>query len=207
MYLQYLSNFTTAQVKRGDLLTNNSRFSQFVEEAKLNPVCNGQDIESLLILPVQRIPRYRLLLEELLKCTPEDHAEFPLIQQALTRVSEVAAANNQDIKERDSRKKLMDIMMSFDEKSRVNLMDDPSRKFLKEATFSRQCRRGVKEFHFWLFSDCLIYGEINVLNKYKINRQIAMNEVEVKIPSSRCENIDCAIQLESSVKSFIFWAK
>jgi hypothetical protein len=33
-------------------------------------------LDSVLILPVQRIPRYCLLLEQLLKYTWEDHCDF-----------------------------------------------------------------------------------------------------------------------------------
>jgi len=32
----------------------------------------GNSLQSLLIMPIQRIPRYRLLLEEIIKKTPED---------------------------------------------------------------------------------------------------------------------------------------
>lgn len=35
----------------------------------------GPDLQSLLIRPVQRIPRYTLLLKELLGKTPQDHVD------------------------------------------------------------------------------------------------------------------------------------
>jgi hypothetical protein len=48
-------------------MTSNKKFMQVVEEAVKDPRCFGLGIESLLIAPVQRIPRYRLLFSELLK--------------------------------------------------------------------------------------------------------------------------------------------
>jgi hypothetical protein len=43
------------------------RFVRHCETAKADPRCKSQGLRSLLILPVQRVPRYKLLLEELLK--------------------------------------------------------------------------------------------------------------------------------------------
>ena len=38
-----------------------------------DPRCRGQNLESFLIMPIQRVPRYLLLLTELRKRTPADH--------------------------------------------------------------------------------------------------------------------------------------
>ena len=35
-----------------------------------------------LITPVQRIPRYILLLKDIIKKTPEDHPDYPQLVQA-----------------------------------------------------------------------------------------------------------------------------
>lgn len=48
--------------------------------------CLGMGFDSFLVEPVQRIPRYRLLLEELLKCTAETHSDYQNIVEALTLV-------------------------------------------------------------------------------------------------------------------------
>jgi hypothetical protein len=63
-------------------------FAEFLAAASV--ACKGQPIESFLIMPVQRIPRYRLLLEQLLKYTPRDHPDFTRCSAALSQVSSVA---------------------------------------------------------------------------------------------------------------------
>jgi len=140
MYASYLANFEQAMDRRGILLTSNRRFADFVEKARLDPRCVGLGIESLLILPVQRIPRYRLLLVELLKFTPEDHSEYNAIAEALEKIGILALANNEEIRKRENKKKCMDVMMSFDTVSRINLLDNPARKYLKEGDLLRQTR-------------------------------------------------------------------
>ena len=39
----------------------------------MKPECANLDLMGYLITPVQRLPRYKLLLEDLLRNTPEDH--------------------------------------------------------------------------------------------------------------------------------------
>jgi hypothetical protein len=49
---------------------------------------------SLLIQPVQRIPRYQLLLAELIKRTPEDHIDYQDLTKALGKVVGIATFVN-----------------------------------------------------------------------------------------------------------------
>jgi hypothetical protein len=51
-------------------------FAQFLEAALQRPECDGLDVLALLITPVQRILRYKLFLEDLIKCTPESHTDY-----------------------------------------------------------------------------------------------------------------------------------
>lgn len=89
-YKIYLVNFEKAMTRRGFLLTKNKKFAKFVERACQDPKCLGCGIESLLISPVQRIPRYRLLLEELLKYTPEGHSEHREVMSSLGKIKRIA---------------------------------------------------------------------------------------------------------------------
>lgn len=86
LYQPYLLIFEGALRKRAKLTLNNRRFNELLESARLNPVCENLTLESLLVGPVQRIPRYKLLLEELRKYTPVDHADYGNIVQACETV-------------------------------------------------------------------------------------------------------------------------
>ena len=39
-------------------------------------------VQSLLIMPIQRIPRYKLLLVELIRQTPSDHPDLEQLNKA-----------------------------------------------------------------------------------------------------------------------------
>lgn len=75
-----------------------AKFAAIVAEAEASPSFKGLQLNSFLVLPVQRVPRYKLLLENLLKYTPEDAPEYADVQAALNLVAEAAIHNNEMIR-------------------------------------------------------------------------------------------------------------
>ena len=45
-----------------------------------DPRVQSSRLESIIIMPIQRIPRYKLLLEDLLKRTPDAHPDCNLLK-------------------------------------------------------------------------------------------------------------------------------
>lgn len=201
-YTDYLINYESSMQRRCSLLISNRRFSDFLDKAEKDPRMQGQKSESIFILPVQRIPRYRLLLESLLKCTPEEHPQYGVVTNALEKISDMAMYSNDAIKARENKAKIMDIIKTIEPRTRVDLLADPDRVFLKEGPLLRQCRRGLKEFHFWLFNDQLLYGQATPLGLYILNRQIFLNKCVVNSCESMNDGGYCFI-VESPAKSFI----
>ena len=56
---------------------------------------------SILIKPVQRILKYPLILNELLKCTEEEHEDKPDLKEAVALMSDVAAFINETKRRKD----------------------------------------------------------------------------------------------------------
>ena len=94
--------------------------------------------------PVQRVPRYKMLLQQLLKYTPKDHPELVETEEALAKISSVAKANDASIgmteELRANHEQMLDTMMSFTWNTRINLLDDPARKLVRQGTLKRQVR-------------------------------------------------------------------
>ena len=202
LYSDYLVNYEDAMAKRCSLLVSNRKFSDFLDKAEKDPRLANQKIESIFILPVQRIPRYRLLLEELLKYTSSTHIEYNTVNNVLQKICDMAMYSNEAIRKRENRAKIMDIIKMIEPTSRVDLLANPDRSFIKEGPLLRQCRRGLKEFQFWLFNDQLLYGQATPLGLYILNRQIPLSKCYVK----SCESMHIggyAFIVESPAKSFI----
>ena len=73
MYSDYVSKHDQASDLIGSLAKNSSKYAKFLSTKMSEPALKGMDLASYLIMPIQRIPRYRLLLTELLKNMPKDH--------------------------------------------------------------------------------------------------------------------------------------
>ncbi|PFH54653.1 hypothetical protein AMATHDRAFT_134378 [Amanita thiersii Skay4041] len=84
------------------------RIKAFLKRCRLNPRHTQLNLEGYLLLPVQRIPRYRLLLEELLRSTPPsyDFMDDPL-ERALGEIASLANNMNEGKREAESRRKLV----------------------------------------------------------------------------------------------------
>ena len=72
---------------------------QGVEQLRTEISCFNMG--SILIKPVQRILKYPLILNELLKCTEEEHQDKADLKEAVTLMSDVAAFINETKRKKD----------------------------------------------------------------------------------------------------------
>jgi len=84
-------------------------FSSTNQSISAKEAVGGHEINSFLIRPIQRIPRYRLLLNDLLKHTEEDHNDFQALSQAFKQVSAVADFIEEKASEAERISKLLDV--------------------------------------------------------------------------------------------------
>ncbi|TIB75863.1 hypothetical protein E3Q23_02149 [Wallemia mellicola] len=82
------------------------KIRQFCKAARKNPLHTQMNLESYLLLPIQRIPRYRMLLEECLKYTTHRHQVEPLIQ-ALDHIANIAIDMNESKRDAEGRFRLV----------------------------------------------------------------------------------------------------
>ncbi|KAF9243943.1 hypothetical protein BU15DRAFT_72053 [Melanogaster broomeanus] len=94
-----LANLTSSQRKR---------IKTFLKRCRMNPRHSQLNMEGYLLLPVQRIPRYRLLLEELIRSTPPSCSfTDDALDRALAEISSLANNMNEGKREAESRRKLV----------------------------------------------------------------------------------------------------
>jgi FYVE/RhoGEF/PH domain-containing protein 5/6 len=166
----------------------------------------GQDLLSLLIQPVQRIPRYKLFLEDILKLTPENHPDYKELPKALQSIEEVANAVNSCLRKHENLTKLQEVIRNYGYPKELEDMFEQEREFVKEGMLMKLCRKEPKPRHFVLCSDILIYGKKGTLHPYELNRILELSKITIKdIPDTiMYEN---AFEVRSTGKSFIIYAK
>ena len=70
----------------------NTSFGNWLQSTltKHSDLCRGlANLPAFLICPVQRLPRYMLILRDLQKCTPEDHPDYPHLNDAFEVIKEL----------------------------------------------------------------------------------------------------------------------
>lgn len=101
-YASYCSNYECAAALLVQLQTINhfSVAEKKIQEENQLPL----SLKDYLITPVQRVPRYSLLLDDLLKHTSEGHPDRELLANAVQKIKEVATNVNLEISQSDALK-------------------------------------------------------------------------------------------------------
>ncbi|KAG5176461.1 hypothetical protein JKP88DRAFT_335179 [Tribonema minus] len=183
MYSMYIVNYDEA-MKRVRLLEGSGEFRAFVRACELQEACRGLDLRSYLIQPVQRVPRYKLLLAELLKHTKETHPDYANISMALSEITVVATRLNENARDHDRRQKVLDVQEQFKE----NFVT-ASRYLVKEGSLRKVCNGGPRKYKFVLFNDMVLYGT-ETLRGMLLDKTRQRYKAHKKIPLDECMVLD-----------------
>ena len=201
-FFKMYSNYCKLQTKASSAireLKKNSKFASFYKSCCKNPETRGMELtvgnrvsvhlQSFLIMPVQRIPRYQLLLKELQKSTPEDHPDYPFISKALECILVVAKECDSAMNGDKETSLKVSIQNSFG--SSFQLMK-ASRKLLKYGPAKWTHMREETPVMVFLFSDLLILSNqfdnelnLHVITKYELCahfRPFSPSHAELSLP-------------------------
>eukprot|EP01130_Rhizamoeba_saxonica_P000319 TRINITY_DN10297_c0_g1_i1.p1 TRINITY_DN10297_c0_g1~~TRINITY_DN10297_c0_g1_i1.p1 ORF type:complete len:1012 (-),score=266.53 TRINITY_DN10297_c0_g1_i1:14-2650(-) len=204
VYGEYAANHNLT-IKLLVSLENDKEVNKFLETA---PSEYGVlDLGSLLIQPIQRIPRYRMLLEEIIESSPKHHRDYQGLNIALEKTKVVADAVNEEVRSFENLQKLAEIRKVFGKVKEVKDLITEDRVFIYEGILSKVCRRKNKRFYFVLFNDKLIYGVVS--KNEETNPKFVDFNRAIDLQNSHCEDLDDtedqqnAFQILSPTKSFV----
>merc|ERR1719233_546588 len=95
IYLDYVSEYDHVMNLVESMRDSREKFRKFLYEREKNQ----DSFYSYLILPVQRVPRYRLLLETLLKASPDGYPEHIAVTMALEGIKKLCSEINEHKRE------------------------------------------------------------------------------------------------------------
>ncbi|CAC5403338.1 ARHGEF17 [Mytilus coruscus] len=80
-YLSFVENFKTSGKEIENIIQNKSSIQRFIEQCHRD---SGSKLtmKDLIVRPVQRIPRYELLIQRLIENTPSSHPDYDLLKEA-----------------------------------------------------------------------------------------------------------------------------
>lgn len=136
IYTDYINNYDKSQSALLRCKEESPRFAQFLMDRSLEPVCALRGLETFLVTPIQRPPRYSLLLRELIKNTDETHPDWKDLNTASTRIEAITMYLNEKRRDFDARFKMFALAHSLtSSKIRAQIVQ-PHRENLLEANAS-----------------------------------------------------------------------
>jgi len=128
-----------------------------IEAGASNPL-NVRNIylQAMLIEPVQRLPRYPLLIKALLKHTSPEHPDFKGLEKADKELSDIASIMDAAIETAKKTEKLAEIQNLFPDLSIV----EPHRIFVHEGdvVISNKDGTSTKTCKLFFFNDKVLYA-------------------------------------------------
>eukprot|EP01094_Clydonella_sp_ATCC50884_P025063 TRINITY_DN6443_c0_g1_i2.p1 TRINITY_DN6443_c0_g1~~TRINITY_DN6443_c0_g1_i2.p1 ORF type:complete len:947 (-),score=250.26 TRINITY_DN6443_c0_g1_i2:295-3135(-) len=157
VYTQYVRDFsplmdTIVAEKKSKGSSLRSKLAELEEQDEVKS--RGLPFESYLILPVQRIPRYEMLLNDMLNHTSESHPDFENLHKAKHKMTDVGAYVNARQRDFEALAKVVEVDHKFGE---LEGLVKSHRKLLREGDLSKY-PRGGRKFRCFLFNDLILIG-------------------------------------------------
>ncbi|KAM3609265.1 uncharacterized protein V6R79_012024 [Siganus canaliculatus] len=156
MYAEYVKNFDKAMELLKQWTDRSPQFKAIIVEIQSQEVCGSLTLQHHMLEPVQRVPRYEMLLKDYLKKLPQDDPDRRDAEKSLEIIGTAATHSNSAIRKSDNLKKLLEIYeMLGEEEDIVN----PSNEFIKEGHILKLAARNTSamERYLFLFNNMLLY--------------------------------------------------
>ncbi|XP_062130166.1 putative protein tag-52 [Drosophila sulfurigaster albostrigata] len=168
LYSVYAFDYRGALFILQDLISKNPVFRKFLEETESRPEVQRK-LNSLMIVPIQRVPRYKLLLEQVLLYTSPADADYKLLKESVKEIEATAAHINSCVEEQEITQYLIHLQNSL--LNRTPNIVKPSRRVIKEGMLFKITHKGqqIKRYCV-LMSDIFMYCK--VLKERSPNTQV-----------------------------------
>ncbi|XP_045699977.1 FYVE, RhoGEF and PH domain-containing protein 2 isoform X2 [Phyllostomus hastatus] len=156
MYSEYVKNFERAAELLATWTDKSPPFQEVLTRIQSSKASGSLTLQHHMLEPVQRIPRYELLLKEYVQKLPEESPDRADAQKALDMIFSAAQHSNAAITEMERLQDLWDVYQ------RLGLEDDivdPSNTLLREGPVLKISfrRRDPMERYLFLFNNMLLY--------------------------------------------------
>ncbi|XP_013885668.1 FYVE, RhoGEF and PH domain-containing protein 1 [Austrofundulus limnaeus] len=186
MYGEYVKNFDQAMELVNTWMERSSQFKAIVQETQREERCGNLTLQHHMLEPVQRIPRYELLLKDYLHRLPEDAPDHRDAQKSLELIATAAEHSNAAIRKMERMRKLLKVYeLLGGEEDIVN----PTNELIKEGHILKLSNKNgtTQDRYLILFNDRLLYcvPKLRLIGqKYSVRARIDVDGMELKETSS-----------------------
>ncbi|XP_063319322.1 FYVE, RhoGEF and PH domain-containing protein 1 isoform X1 [Pelmatolapia mariae] len=186
MYGEYVKNFDRAMELVNIWMERSTQFKTIVQETQREERCGNLTLQHHMLEPVQRIPRYELLLKDYLHRLPEDAPDYRDAQKSLELIATAAEHSNAAIRKMERMRKLLKVYeLLGGEEDIVN----PTNELIKEGHILKLSNKNgtTQDRYLILFNDRLLYcvPKLRLIGqKYSVRARIDVDGMELKETSS-----------------------
>ncbi|EDV40568.1 uncharacterized protein Dana_GF23861 [Drosophila ananassae] len=155
LYSVYAFDYRGAMLAIQDLISKNPVFRKFLEQTESRPEVQRK-LNSLMIVPIQRVPRYKLLLEQVLLYTSPADSDYKLLKESVKEIEATATHINTCVEEQEITQYLIHLQNSL--VNRTPNIVKPSRRVIKEGVLQKITHKGTEIKRYCvLMSDIFMY--------------------------------------------------
>ncbi|XP_062567864.1 uncharacterized protein LOC134230096 isoform X2 [Saccostrea cucullata] len=180
IYSDYCNNHPSASGELKDLYRN-KKYRHFFEACRLLQEMIEIPLEGFLLTPVQKICKYPLQLNELLKYTPVTHPDHAHIKGALEAMKKIATLINERKRKMESIEKLAYWQTAVEDWQGPDLLEDSSELIFAGEMNKVNSAGWSQERNFFLFDHQLVYCKKDLLKKngYSYKGRIDLDDSEI----------------------------
>lgn len=172
VYSNYVSTYDQSLRVYEEIKSEEKLFTQFIFETSSK--MNVLDLQSLLIMPIQRIPRYYMLLESFLKYTWEDHQDYEDLHKVVSGLKEVATYLNEKKREFEKLQSLFEIQSKISGCPHIALLN---RDFIGEYELYDVKKK--TDVILYLLSDLLVVSKLEKKDMIRFKESFPMDDIEI----------------------------
>ncbi|NXN28292.1 ARHG2 factor, partial [Nycticryphes semicollaris] len=123
-YSEFCSKHTKAVKEYKDLFARDKRFQQFIRRMTRSPLLRRHGVPECILLVTQRITKYPVLIERILKNSKDNEGDSADLSQSLKLVKELISSINEEVHTCEMNTRLWDIYRRVDGRAKVQLSRD-----------------------------------------------------------------------------------
>jgi hypothetical protein len=194
LYFDYIKAYHTTMPLLTACRESNKQIDQFFRQRE---ELLGSPLDTFLITPVQRPPRYRLLFQELLKHTPPDAEDFEVLELAVAEIKNEISRLDHAIAELDEATAMAEISSRLADFQVFVLQ----RRLLFQGDALKFSRKRTEGRYFILFSDLLVVAEPGPFASLRVNKLFQSGHYLINgVPD--CPPFQWAVDIRQKTKSF-----
>ncbi|XP_053377167.1 FYVE, RhoGEF and PH domain-containing protein 4-like isoform X3 [Mercenaria mercenaria] len=202
IYTEYVKNYDKAMAMIEKWTSQSPKFAALLQEIQQGPECGQLTLQHHMLEPIQRVPRYEMLLKDYLKRLEPDSADRPNAQKALDLVTAAASHSNTAMKKLDKFHKLLNIIPRLNGEGTNDLVS-PTRELVKEGPITKiSARSGEKQARYiFLFNDLLLVCSEQMMGSYKLRARLSVEGMEISAGDNQTiQNTFCVKCIEKTVE-------